>query len=147
MKEILVLHGPNLNLLGKREPEIYGHLTLHEIDRRLASVAQDLGLQVRSMQFNSEGDLVDALQSARDWACGVVFNPAGYSHTSVALRDTVSAIQLPVIEVHLSNVQAREEFRRHSLIAPVCIGVIAGFGWRSYLLALHAFKGVLEERG
>jgi 3-dehydroquinate dehydratase II len=142
MDEVLILHGPNLNLLGKREPEIYGKLSLEEIDRRLAGAAQEIGLITRSMQFNSEGELANALQSAVEWASGVVFNPGGYSHTSVVLRDTVAAIELPVIEVHLSNVQAREEFRQRSLIAPACVGVIAGFGWRSYLLALHALKGM-----
>jgi 3-dehydroquinate dehydratase II len=146
MNEVLVLHGPNLNLLGRREPEIYGHLSLEEIDRRLSAAAQEIGFITRSMQFNSEGDLVNALQSASDWATGVVFNPGGYSHTSVVLRDTVAAIELPVIEVHLSNVQAREEFRQRSLIAPVCLGVISGFGWRSYLLALHALKGIIEDK-
>jgi 3-dehydroquinate dehydratase II len=145
MKEILILHGPNLNLLGKREPEIYGRLTLDQIDQKLALVAQELGLKTRCMQFNGEGALVNALHAAQDWASGVVFNPGGYSHTSVVLRDTVSAIELPVIEVHLSNIQAREEFRQRSLIAPVCAGVIAGFGWRSYLFALHALKGILDE--
>ena len=145
MKEILILHGPNLNLLGNREPRIYGRFTLDQIDRKLALAAQELGLNVRSMQFNSEGELITALQAAQDWASGVVFNPGGYSHTSVALRDTVSAIELPVVEVHLSNTQAREKFRHRSLIAPVCVGVIGGFGWRSYLLALHALKGILEE--
>lgn len=145
MKEILILHGPNLNLLGLREPEIYGKLSLDEIDSRIALTAQELDLGIRSMQFNGEGELIDALHAARDWAAGVVFNPAGYSHTSVAIRDAVSAIELPVVEVHLSNVQAREIFRHHSLIAPVCAGVIAGFGWRSYSLAIQALKAMLDE--
>ena len=138
MKAVLVLHGPNLNLLGQREPDVYGVLTLEEIDRRLIAAGEALGLEVKTFQSNGEGALIDALQAAQDWAQGVVFNPAGYTHTSVALRDAVAAISLPVIEVHLSNVHAREEFRRHSLIAPVCVGTIAGFGWRSYWLALHA---------
>ena len=145
MPAILILHGPNLNLLGQREPEVYGRLTLAEIDRRLAQAGQELGLEVRSFQSNSEGALIDALQEARGWAAGVVFNPAGYTHTSVALRDAVAAIELPVVEVHLSNVYAREEFRRVSLIAPVCAGKITGFGWRSYLLGMQALAGMLEE--
>ncbi|HPH97583.1 MAG TPA: type II 3-dehydroquinate dehydratase [Anaerolineaceae bacterium] len=145
MPPILVLHGPNLNLLGWREPEVYGRVTLEEINRKLAEAAPALGLETRCLQSNHEGALVDALHDARLWASGVIFNPGGYTHTSVALRDAVAAINLPVIEVHLSNTQAREPFRRTSLIAPVCVGSIAGFGWRSYLLALQAMAGVLQQ--
>ncbi len=137
MSEILVLHGPNLNLLGQREPEVYGQMTLSEINLRMKSAGDELGLEVRTFQANGEGALIDALHEARDWASGVIFNPGGYTHTSVALRDAVAAIELPVIEVHLSHVDAREEFRRRSLISPVCVGKISGFGWRSYLLALR----------
>jgi 3-dehydroquinate dehydratase-2 len=143
---ILVLHGPNLNLLGEREPEVYGRMTLSEIDRRLDGVGAELGLEVRTFQTNSEGALIDALQDARIWADGVVFNPGGYSHTSIALRDTVAGLSLPVVEVHLSNIQAREEFRRRSLIAPVCVGSIYGFGWHSYALGLEALYRVLKEK-
>jgi 3-dehydroquinate dehydratase II len=138
MIPVLVLHGPNLNLLGTREPEIYGALTLAEIDRRLVEYGASIGLEVHAFQSNSEGALIDALHEARGWAKGVVFNPGGYTHTSVALRDAVAAIGIPVIEAHLSNTQAREEFRQRSLIAPVCRGSIMGFGWLSYKLALLA---------
>ena len=138
MKAILVLHGPNLNLLGEREPEIYGPVTLEELDRRLVEAGQALDFEVRTRQSNHEGVLIDALQDARLWAVGVVFNPGGFTHTSVALRDAVAAIHIPVVEVHLSNVSGREDFRQRSLIAPACQGSIAGFGWRSYLLGLYA---------
>jgi 3-dehydroquinate dehydratase II len=145
MKAVLVLHGPNLNLLGVREPDVYGLLTLEEIDQRLVQAGNGFGLEVSSFQCNSEGGLIDALHRAHERVHGVVFNPGGYTHTSVALRDAVAAIGIPVVEVHLSNIQAREDFRRFSLIAPVCRGSIAGFGWRSYLLGLQALAGILEE--
>ena len=135
---VLVLHGPNLNLLGTREPDVYGKMTLAEIDQRLAKVGRELGVEVRTAQSNHEGALIDALQEARTWADGVVFNPGGYTHTSVALRDAISAIGIPVIEVHLSNIYAREEFRRTSLLSAVCKGQIVGLGWRSYEMALRA---------
>ena len=138
MKTILILHGPNLNLLGTREPEVYGSLTLDDINARLVEAGKDLGVEVRSLQSNSEGALIDALHDARSWAAGVVFNPGAFTHTSVALRDAIAAIGIPVVEVHLSNVYAREEFRQKSLLAPVCLGKITGFGWRSYLLGLQA---------
>lgn len=145
MPSILVLHGPNLNLLGVREPGVYGTLGLDEINRRLIDLGHELGVEVRAVQSNHEGVLIDALQEARTWAGGVIFNPGGYTHTSVALRDAVAAIGIPVIEVHLSNIQAREEFRHRSLIAPVCAGSIAGLGVGSYTLALRGLVEIITN--
>jgi len=145
MHSILVLHGPNLNLLGQREPGIYGSLTLDEVNRRLVELGKGLGVEVRSFQSNHEGALIDALHEARNWASGVVFNPAGYTHTSVALRDAIAALGLLVIEVHLSNVHAREEFRQRSLVSAVCAGTISGLGVRSYLLGLRALAEMLSD--
>ena len=145
MSAILVLHGPNLNLLGRREPDIYGRVDLAEINRRLVAAGQQLGLEIRVLQSNHEGALIDALHDAQGWAAGVVFNPGGYTHTSVALRDAVAAISIPVVEVHLSNVAGRDTFRHTSMIAPVCAGTIAGFGWRSYLYGLHAIADLSQE--
>jgi 3-dehydroquinate dehydratase-2 len=142
MKSILILHGPNLNLLGIREPQVYGNYRLEDINDALSSKAAELGVQVRFFQSNHEGALIDALHEAREWAGGVVFNPGAYTHTSVALRDAISAIEIPVVEVHLSNVYAREPFRHKSLLAAVCLGKITGFGWRSYLLGLQALADI-----
>ena len=138
--KLLVLHGPNLNLLGTREPEVYGSMTLDDINNKLIALGRELGVQVTCLQSNHEGALIDALHDARTWAIGVVFNPGAYTHTSIALRDAILAIQIPVIEVHLSNVYAREDFRHVSMISAVCKGKITGLGWKSYALALRALS-------
>ena len=135
---ILVVHGPNLNLLGTREPEVYGSTTLEEIDGELAAAAKAWGAELEFLQSNHEGALIDRIQEAIAWADGILINPGGLTHTSVSLRDALAATRLPVVEVHLSNVAAREEFRRHSLISPIAVGVVSGFGAQSYRLGLEA---------
>lgn len=135
---VLVLHGPNLNLLGTREPGIYGRTTLAEIDDGLRQAGQELGVTVETFQSNHEGALIDRIHQARQTAGAIIINAGGYTHTSVALRDALAAVGLPVIEVHLSNLAAREEFRHRSLLAPVCVGQITGLGAFGYRLALEA---------
>lgn len=137
-KHILLLHGPNLNLLGGRQPEIYGGTTLADINTAAERHIAPYDIALRTAQSNHEGELIDLLHEARSWADGVVFNPGAYTHSSIALRDAIVAIEAPVIEVHLSNVHGRESFRHKSMLAGVCLGQIAGFGWHSYLLALDA---------
>ncbi|MCB0098736.1 MAG: type II 3-dehydroquinate dehydratase [Caldilineaceae bacterium] len=146
MSQIAVLHGPNLNLLGTRQPEIYGYMTLEKINQALLDAAGDAH-EMRAFQSNHEGALIDFIHEARSWANGILINPGAFTHYSYALRDAITTVQLPTVEVHLSNIHAREAFRHTSVIAPVAVGQIAGFGWRSYLLGLQALLDFLEDVG
>ncbi len=138
MRKVLVIHGPNLNLLGEREPQVYGSVTLEEINKSLEEQAKKSGVELKTFQSNHEGELVEAIQNARKWADVIIINPAAYTHTSVAIRDALSAVNVPAIEVHLSNIHARENFRQASHVSPVSVGQVVGFGKNSYLLALQA---------
>lgn len=146
MFKILLIHGPNLNLLGKREPGIYGMSSLEEINGRAQRFAGEREAELRVFQSNSEGALIDAIQEAAEWADGIVINPGAYTHYSYAIRDALSAVGLPAVEVHMSNIHAREEFRSRSVISAVVQGTVAGLGWRSYLLGIEALIGVLQDR-
>lgn len=143
--KILVLHGPNLNLLGMREPGIYGSCTLGEINSELTALAATLGVDLDFVQSNHEGVLIDAIQAAHAVYDGIVINPAAFTHSSIALRDALSAVAIPTVEVHLSNIHSREEFRAHSYIAPVAVGQISGFGKESYLLGLRAIFSQIKK--
>jgi 3-dehydroquinate dehydratase-2 len=142
---ILVLHGPNLNLLGSREPEVYGALTLDEINIAITALAHEMGVEVTIFQTNSEGELIDKIHSAAATCDGILINPAAYTHTSVAIRDALAAVALPTVEVHLSNIHRREKFRTRSFVSPVAIGQISGFGLDSYLLGLRAIFNHIKK--
>jgi len=144
--KILLIHGPNLNLLGKREPGIYGLKNLEEINAQVQRFAQEKGAELKTFQSNSEGELVDAIQDAGEWADGIVINPGAYTHYSYAIRDALASVGLPAVEIHLSNIFAREEFRHRSVISPVVEGTVTGLGWRGYIAAVEGLIGILEDR-
>ena len=145
MLKVTVIHGPNLNLLGMREPHIYGSVGLDQINERIKQLAQELEIEVRIIQSNHEGELIEAIHDSHGWADAIVINPASLTHYSIGLRDAIAAVRLPTIEVHLTNPYTRERFRHRSVTGEVCLGVVSGFGPESYLLALRAAKNVVEE--
>jgi 3-dehydroquinate dehydratase II len=138
MKKVLVIHGPNLNLLGQREPNVYGNTNLADINAKMETKAKELGIELKIAQSNHEGEIVDTIQHALNWAECIIINPGAYTHTSIAIRDAISSVKIPTIEVHLSNIYSREDFRQKSFVAPVSVGQISGFGEHSYYLALEA---------
>jgi len=144
-KRILVIHGPNLNLLGQRQVEIYGKFTLDEVNDSLADLAKELGLEVETVQLNGEGDIVETIQKAKNQFDAILINPGAYTHYSVAIHDALESVKLPAVEVHISNIYSREEFRHKSVIAPIAVGQISGFGPDSYLLGLRAISGMLKR--
>jgi 3-dehydroquinate dehydratase-2 len=146
MTKILVLHGPNLNWLGKREPAVYGYHTLDDLNQLLTKHAEKFDLQLKIFQSNGEGELIDKIQEESGWAEAILINPGAYTHYSYALRDALSGVGLPVIEVHLSNIHSREEFRHTSVIAPIAVGQICGFGFESYILGLTALQNILGKQ-
>ncbi len=143
---IVVIHGPNLNLLGTREPGVYGNQSLAEINQRLANAAAEENVELRIFQSNSEGEIVDAVQEAGRWGDGLLINAAAYTHTSLAIPDAITAVGIPTVEVHISNVYARESFRHHSHISPLAKGIVIGFGWRSYLLGFEGLVDYLRDQ-
>ena len=144
---ILLISGPNLNLLGERQPEIYGSTTLKQIEDRVRQRAEELGSEITAFQSNDEGEIIDFLQNEAGGADGALINPGALTHYSLALRDALEATQLPFVEVHISNIHAREEFRHHSVLADLAVGQVSGLGWRGYLGALESLVGILKERG
>lgn len=147
MKRILIIHGPNLNLLGQREPDIYGRKTLEDINNMLKNEAESLGVEISTFQSNHEGEIVQKIQDAKSRGFSVLLiNPAAYTHTSVAIRDAIAAVNIPTVEIHLSNIYAREEFRKISLISPVATGIVSGFGYQGYIFGLQAAAEIANKR-